>query len=109
MTEGSGRAIEQPENYVAADVFERVSRHDTLAVETTGTAGEQSFSGTVVEFEREELLGDADRILIDVESRVGFWTIHAERSSSDDAYGPLYADGSSAGQRVKSIEVVEDE
>jgi len=100
---------EPPENYTSEDVFDRIERRDVVEVETTGTAGYQSFTGKVVETEREELLGDADRIHIDVKSKLGWWTIHAERSSPDDSYGPLYADGTSAGQRVEKIEVTDSE
>lgn len=98
-------SISEPKNYDAADVFDRVSTGNTVAVETDGTAGKQSFTGTVVDVKRDGLLGDADAIYIEVEDGSGFWTIHAERSSSDQSYGPLYADGASAGQRVETIEV----
>lgn len=92
-------------DYDAADVFDDLEKGDTVRVETTGTAGSHTFTATVVKKTREDLLGDAVAVYIQVENSEAGWMIHATRDSPEDSYGTLYADGRTVGQRVESIEV----
>lgn len=94
---------QQPDEYTIENTFEALERGDAVEVETTGTAGDQSFTARVTRTEHEDLLGDAELVRIEMENRNEGWTLQAERSSSDEPYGFLYACGASEGQRVEVV------
>jgi hypothetical protein len=101
--EQSDDAISQLPPYTAEHVFKSISVGDSVEVSTTGTAGDQEFTGAVTRKDNEDLLGDAEQIRIEIENRSEGWVLQAERDTPDEPYGFLYACGASPGQRVESV------
>jgi len=99
----SAEKTNQEPDYNTERVFAAVERGDILEVETTGTVGEQSFTAAVMQADHEKLLGDAEQVRIELETKHAGWTLQSERPSSDEPYGFLYACGASEGQRVVSV------